>query len=935
MNLLIPALLFVRVLDAATIDLLRSAWLAAVLPFFYVPCGALLGALCVLLTQPGEGFETGMIAAVTFGNSTGLPIIILSVVNDALMSREIRALTARHAHGDVPPTDPLVYLSIYSLTYPLLQWSIGNALLSGSCRLRRWRRAEERPVLTSELMLSTETANVGEAIVEPPARRRSMDRTTAVAQAPPLSARAAGAGLPCVFSSSAAAAASTELTPTRAARLESGHAWPHGTPLRAPPPTPSARSCAWARGGEGGVLDGGCGDGPGCGDGVGIGGAGITSSEGGGPQRRACAVHRGGGGDEHEHEHEGSLRFGAAPLLRARTMLTPRSPAVKNTCSCAGGEHAGGAQPAGQRDAGSRCVAEGAEGRHAWARGGSNGRPAAGHATLAPTLGRAMSEPAGLLPEQHPWQAAAARRGAPAEHSFLLHYGTHMRTARAAGANNLNAVADGEVGRIAPPMREADLRVYDPTTGALGIEHISFYVEGSQRHGARARASTDRSGGNRSARTSLGGAARGAAANDGADGAPRARAAQPRLSGLLSPLALLPSGERRLSAWQRLGSAEFHQPPHAGLDDGEGSARSGSGSGSESEDDDDWLDGARSPMRGPQGAQGVVLHASLGDTTAAEPPLLPLPHKDNGTTGRASAAAQPAAALSPPTDKLPRACSGRASPLHNCGHDESPGSSSSVQSLTSPPPAPPPGVSAREPERSRLPPASPSAGAHRCAPSPREEEPQQAQAQRFKEHARHHGSRRARASWRCARDAAAFVFDKLLVPPVRATLLGLALGLLPCTRELLVTESWQEEPAPLAWLRLGLSKLGDAAVPTNLITLGASLASGPDFTALSVKSCAAIVVAKLLVMPAIAMAAVAAVDRSFPVQILHPFQQPFYLTMFVVAATPTANNVLIMCTIAGQDRTAMSTAIFVQYVCSPVILTVTICFFIKIMVDIL
>ena len=95
MNLLIPALLFVRVLEAATVELLASAWLAAVLPFLYVPCGVLLGVLCVLITRPGAGFEKGMIAAVTFGNSTGLPIIILSVVNDALMTPEIRALTER------------------------------------------------------------------------------------------------------------------------------------------------------------------------------------------------------------------------------------------------------------------------------------------------------------------------------------------------------------------------------------------------------------------------------------------------------------------------------------------------------------------------------------------------------------------------------------------------------------------------------------------------------------------------------------------------------------------------------------------------------------------------------------------------------------------------------------------------------------------------
>ncbi|KAJ1633859.1 hypothetical protein T492DRAFT_837254 [Pavlovales sp. CCMP2436] len=137
MNLLIPALLFVRVLDAATFELIKSAWLVAVLPFIYVPCGALLGVLCVLVTRPALDFQKGMIAAIAFGNSTGLPIIILSVVNDALMTNEIRALQrSKGVDPRVPPMDPLVYLSIYSLTYPLLQWSVGQYLLeSKGCTL--------------------------------------------------------------------------------------------------------------------------------------------------------------------------------------------------------------------------------------------------------------------------------------------------------------------------------------------------------------------------------------------------------------------------------------------------------------------------------------------------------------------------------------------------------------------------------------------------------------------------------------------------------------------------------------------------------------------------------------------------------------------------------------------------------------------------------
>jgi hypothetical protein len=270
----------------------------------------------------------------------------------------------------------------------------------------------------------------------------------------------------------------------------------------------------------------------------------------------------------------------------------------------------------------------------------------------------------------------------------------------------------------------------------------------------------------------------------------------------------------------------------------------------------------------------------------------------------------------------------RLSELSSAGTD-----ASSVHSLASPPPAPPPGVSARATD-GRLPVAAlPSAPALLSDKGPSAIPSQQtaplavgkAEARRWR-HVRHG-----------VRKAARFVFDKLLVPPVRATLLGLVLGLIPCVRKLLLPEASHasadaSQPA-LAWLLAGISKLGDAAVPMNLITLGVSLAKGPDFDALPPRAALAIVFAKMVVMPAIALGAIVFVSVVCPVHILHPFQQPFFLTMFVVAATPTANNVLVMCTISGNDRTAMSTAIFVQYMCSPLILSLSICGFIAILVD--
>ena len=52
----------------------------------------------------------------------------------------------------------------------------------------------------------------------------------------------------------------------------------------------------------------------------------------------------------------------------------------------------------------------------------------------------------------------------------------------------------------------------------------------------------------------------------------------------------------------------------------------------------------------------------------------------------------------------------------------------------------------------------------------------------------------------------------------------------------------------------------------------------------------------------------------------------FYIAACAVAATPTANNMMVMTEIAGGNGAAMSTAIFVQYMVAPVVLTFSLTF---------
>ena len=44
-----------------------------------------------------------------------------------------------------------------------------------------------------------------------------------------------------------------------------------------------------------------------------------------------------------------------------------------------------------------------------------------------------------------------------------------------------------------------------------------------------------------------------------------------------------------------------------------------------------------------------------------------------------------------------------------------------------------------------------------------------------------------------------------------------------------------------------------------------------------------------------------------------PCDEVFYLAVVAVTATPTANNLLLMTELAGGNKAAMSTCIFLQY----------------------
>jgi predicted permease len=124
----IPALLFTKIVyckqdssdeECTSIyDMLGSVWMLLFWPVYVVGCGLLVGYIAARISNTPSHHRPLVLASCAFANSTGLPITLLSVI-----------------HQNFPPStelgkiDATLFLSIYLLMYPVLQWGIGGWLL--------------------------------------------------------------------------------------------------------------------------------------------------------------------------------------------------------------------------------------------------------------------------------------------------------------------------------------------------------------------------------------------------------------------------------------------------------------------------------------------------------------------------------------------------------------------------------------------------------------------------------------------------------------------------------------------------------------------------------------------------------------------------------------------------------------------------------------
>lgn len=92
-------------------DRISDLWMLLLWPVYVVLCGIFTGYLAARLSKTPPLQINSCLAACAFGNSTGLPITLLSVIHKQFpKSTELGRI------------DPTAFLSVYLLLYPVLQW---------------------------------------------------------------------------------------------------------------------------------------------------------------------------------------------------------------------------------------------------------------------------------------------------------------------------------------------------------------------------------------------------------------------------------------------------------------------------------------------------------------------------------------------------------------------------------------------------------------------------------------------------------------------------------------------------------------------------------------------------------------------------------------------------------------------------------------------
>ncbi|XP_058214842.1 protein PIN-LIKES 6 isoform X2 [Rhododendron vialii] len=135
------------------------------------------------------------------------------------------------------------------------------------------------------------------------------------------------------------------------------------------------------------------------------------------------------------------------------------------------------------------------------------------------------------------------------------------------------------------------------------------------------------------------------------------------------------------------------------------------------------------------------------------------------------------------------------------------------------------------------------------------------------------------------KDLLAFVFEKLKVkqilhPPIIASILAMVIGCVPFLKRLVFTND-----APLYFFTDSCTILGDAMIPSILLALGGNLIDGPGSSKLGIRTTAAIVFGRLVLVPPAGLGIVMLADK---LGFLPPDDKMFRFVLLLQHSMPTS-----------------------------------------------
>ncbi|KAG4937056.1 hypothetical protein JHK85_051975 [Glycine max] len=159
------------------------------------------------------------------------------------------------------------------------------------------------------------------------------------------------------------------------------------------------------------------------------------------------------------------------------------------------------------------------------------------------------------------------------------------------------------------------------------------------------------------------------------------------------------------------------------------------------------------------------------------------------------------------------------------------------------------------------------------------------------------------------KDVLAFLYEKLklkqiLQPPIIASILAMTLGAIPFLKKLIFTPD-----GPLFFFTDSCMILGEAMIPCILLALGGNLIDGPGSSKLGFQTTAAIIFARLLIVPPVGLGIVMLADK---LGFLPPDDKMFRFVLLLQHSMPTSVLAGAVANLRGCGRDAAAVLFWVH-----------------------